>query len=140
MHDLHVRRYMTVSPHTLEPTATYSDAGRLMREHHIRHLPVIDSTVLVGVVTDEHVALIAALKGTFPDSVQVGEIQGARPYTVAPDADLQQVARELIENKQSCAVVLDKDRVVGVFTLIDALRALVDLTAEARRIPQAHGA
>ena len=138
MHDFSLRRYMTASPHTIDASATYAEAGRRMHEHHIRHLPVMAGEELLSVVTDEHVAFIAALKGSFPDSVRLDEVSGPRPYIVTPDSDLQQVARELIENKQSAAVVLDKGRVVGVFTLIDALRALIDLSAEARRIPVAH--
>jgi acetoin utilization protein AcuB len=140
MHDFSLRRYMTASPHTIDSSATYAEAGRRMHEHHIRHLPVMDGEALVGIVNDEHVAFIGALKGAYPDSVRIDEVSGPRPYVVAPDTDLQQVARELIENKQSAAVILDKGRVVGVFTLIDALRALIDLAAEARRIPVAHHA
>lgn len=126
---------MTAAPHTIESKASYADAGKFMHEHHIRHLPVMDGETLIGVVNEDDVALIAALKGLFPSSVSLGDFQGPPPYKVAPDVSLLQVANELILNKRSCAVVMDMGKVVGVFTLIDALRALVDLAAEQRRVP-----
>lgn len=124
---------MTLSPHTIEAAATYAEAGHRMRELRIRHLPVLDGATLVGMVTDDDVSFMAALKGVFPESVRVGDVRAAPPYTTTPDTELVEVARDLIENKRSCATVLEKGKVVGVFTLVDALRALVDFAGDPQR-------
>lgn len=42
---------MTADPDTLAPTDTASDAIRMMRSHNYRHLPVVDGTQVVGMVS-----------------------------------------------------------------------------------------
>lgn len=134
MQDLHVRRYMTASPYTVGNDQSVTDAAALMKAHGIRHLPVLEGTSLIGIVTDLEIGFLVALRKQ-PDRLAIGEIMTANPYVVAPDADLQTVAAHLVEHKESCAVIVDHGRVVGVFTQIDALRALIDLVAKTRSIP-----
>ena len=134
MQDLHVRRYMTASPYTIGNHQSVVDASALMKQHGIRHLPVVEETTLIGLVSDLEIGFLVALRAQ-PDRLAVGEIMTANPYVVAPDADLQAVATHLVEHKETCAVIVDKGRVVGVFTQIDALRALIDLVAKTRSIP-----
>jgi acetoin utilization protein AcuB len=43
---------MTPNPLTISPTATISDAARLMRTHKIGGLPVVSDGQLVGIVTE----------------------------------------------------------------------------------------
>src|ERR1019366_4366904 len=120
---------------TIELDQSISLASRMMKEHKIRHLPVVDEQdVLVGVVSHPEVGFVAALEGLDPDRRSVTEVMTDNPYVVAPEADLQEVAHHLVERKETCAVVVDQGRIVGVFTLIDALRALIDLSAATRRV------
>ncbi len=42
---------MTSPVVTCSPDATIADAAQLMDSHHIRHLPVVDGTRLIGVVS-----------------------------------------------------------------------------------------
>lgn len=135
MQDLHVRRYMTASPYTISRDQAVTDAEALMKAHKIRHLPVVEGTTLVGVVSDLELHFLVALIARMPDRIPIDEFMTLNPYVVAPDADLQEVASHLVESKESCAVIVDKGRIVGVFTQIDALRALIDLVAKTRSIP-----
>ena len=135
MQDLHVRRYMTASPYTMDRDQAVTDAESLMKLHGIRHLPVVEGTTLVGVISELEIGFLVALRTRLPDRLPLGDVMTANPYVVAPDEDLQEVARHLVERKESCAVIVDKGRVVGVFTQIDALRALIDLVAKTRSIP-----
>ena len=134
MHDIHVRKYMTSTPLTIDRHLPLKDAEKLMQEHRIRHLPVMDGDKLVGIVAAPELSFLAALAGLDPDRLPVGEVMTRSPYAVAPDADLYQVTQYFIEHKGSAAVVVENDKVVGVLTTIDALRALMDLLAEARRV------
>jgi CBS domain-containing protein len=49
------------------------------------------------------------------------------PYTTTPSAPLEEVARDMADRKYGSAVVVDHGKVVGLFTTVDALRALVVL-------------
>ena len=45
-----ISHYMTKQPWTISRKATLAEAHQMMREHEIRHLPVLDNGELVGVV------------------------------------------------------------------------------------------
>lgn len=55
-----VRQFMTVDPITASPELDCEEAARLMLDHGFRHLPVVDSDDVVGVVSLRRV--VAATK------------------------------------------------------------------------------
>jgi acetoin utilization protein AcuB len=122
-----VDRYMTTSPHTIGIDQPLSQAHAVMSKHRIRHLPVLRGGALVGVITDRDLHLIETLKDVDPTKVTVEEAMTASPYSVAPDAALDEVAAEMAERKYGCAVVMDNHHVVGVLTTVDVARALAEV-------------
>ena len=65
-----VMKDMTTTPQTIGLDQTLAFARDLFREHHIRHLPVLEGGKLVGVLSDRDVALIEALPNVDPTTVQ----------------------------------------------------------------------
>ncbi|HVY36374.1 MAG TPA: CBS domain-containing protein [Polyangia bacterium] len=122
-----VRQYMTPSPHTIGPTRSLAAARRAMLEHHVRHLPVLNGGRVVGVLSERDLLLVETLLGVNPTDVHVEEAMVQEVFTVDPDAPVGEVVEQLIARKLGSAVVCRDDRVVGVFTTIDALRALHEL-------------
>lgn len=122
-----VDKYMTASPHTIGIDQPLSHAHALMSKHKIRHLPVLKAGKLVGVLTDRDLHLVETLKDVEPDKVAVEDAMTVNPYSVAPDAPLDQVAAEMAEHKYGCAVVLDHGHVVGVVTTVDLARVLAEV-------------
>ncbi|HXU72290.1 MAG TPA: CBS domain-containing protein [Polyangia bacterium] len=133
MAHLTVRGYMTKSPFTVGADQPLAVAHRVMREHRIRHLPVLSAGKLVGVVTERDLELVEALPGSDAAAIKVGEAMTPMPYAIEPQSSLEWVALEMAEHKYGCTVVVERGRVIGVFTTVDALRALTDLLARARR-------
>lgn len=125
-----VDRYMTRSPHTIGQDQTLAAAHRLMREYGIRHLPVLAGGKLVGVLSQRDLHFIETLKDVDPETVAVSEAMSQEVFTIKPSAEVREVAAEMAEQKYGCAVVVDKGRVAGVFTTVDALLALSRLLAE----------
>lgn len=125
-----VASHMTRSPHSIGRKQTLTRAHELMREHRIRHLPVLDGGKLVGLVSQRDLHLIEALSDVKPDDVPVEEAMSQSPFTVPPDALLEDVVREMAEKKYGSAVVMEKGEAVGVFTTVDALRVLANLLDE----------
>lgn len=128
-----VERFMTANPVAIASDRTLAEAHRLMREKQIRHLPVVDEGRLVGVVSQRDLYLLETLQGIDPDAERVEEAMTAEPFTVTPDASLDEVASTMAEHKYGSAVVLDGGAVVGLFTTVDALRALAAVARGARR-------
>lgn len=128
-----VERFMTANPVAIASDRTLAEAHRLMREKQIRHLPVVDDGRLVGLVSQRDLYLLETLQGVDPDEERVEEAMTAEPFTVAPDTPLEEVATAMAEHKYGSAVVLDRGAVVGLFTTVDALRALASLLRRPRR-------
>jgi acetoin utilization protein AcuB len=127
-----VSRFMTRSVHTIGGDEPLSSAHALMNRHKIRHLPVLDARELVGVVSQRDLYFLEALDGDAPAHIRVDEAMTRDVYEAGPDTPLRQVARKLIDQKFGCVVVTKAGKVVGVFSVVDAIRALLEyLPAEA---------
>jgi acetoin utilization protein AcuB len=130
MSPLTIRAVMTESPVTIAADQPIADAHRMMREHAIRHLPVLAGRKLVGLVSMRDLHFIETLKDIDPGSVAVSEAMTPEPYAISPRAHLDAVAREMMQRKIGSAVVVDRGKVVGVFTTVDALRVLAGMLEE----------
>jgi acetoin utilization protein AcuB len=121
-----VSRYMTPSPHSIGAEQSLSRARIVMLEHGIRHLPVLHGGELVGIVSDRDLHLVESLDGVDPRLVTVSDAMSQETYVVTADAPLAEVARRMAEKKYGSAIVLKDGKVVGIFTTVDACRALAD--------------
>jgi acetoin utilization protein AcuB len=125
-----VRQYMTPAPWTIMRNQPVSIAHRLMREHGIRHLPVLDGAEVVGILSERDILLVESFPGVNPTDMRVEEAMAPDPYEVTPDAPLAEVVTTLLERRIDSAIVMDEQRVAGVFTTVDALRALAEMLAK----------
>jgi acetoin utilization protein AcuB len=119
-----IETFMTRSVHTIGTKTLLADAHRMMNDNNIRHLPVLEGGRLVGMLSQRDLHLIETLKDVDPKEVRVEEAMSQDCYTVAPEAPLAEVAREMAQHKYGSAVILRGAEVLGIFTTTDALRAL----------------
>lgn len=122
-----IQKFMTTRPHSVGRGQTMAVAHEIMRENHIRHLPVLDGGALVGIVSDRDLHLVESLKDIDPEQVSVEDAMTSTVYTVEPDAPLDQVVATMAEHKYGCTVVMQNQKLVGIFTTVDACRAFADL-------------
>jgi acetoin utilization protein AcuB len=127
-----VREYMTPAPFTVAPNRMLSEAVHVMRDKHVRHLPVLDGGRVVGVLSQRDVLIIESLPGVNPDEVQLEEAMVQDVFMVRPDTPVGEAIESMIDRKLGSAIVTEDDRVLGVFTTIDALRALHQLLEQRR--------
>lgn len=118
---------MTTCPHTVGIDQSLEVAEKMMREYHIRHLPVLDGGDLKGIITDRDIKLCRDFIGGDSPSMKIGEICEEGVYSVSPDSPLDEVVKGMAQNKYGSAVVVDNNKVVGMFTAIDAMLALARL-------------
>jgi acetoin utilization protein AcuB len=127
-----ISRYMSRQPWTIRRDATMSQAHRMMREHGIRHLPVLDGGALVGVVTERDLHLIETLPDADPDEVDVEDAMSVDVYAVGPGDPVDAVVERMASRKLGSAVVVDqRGAVEGIFTTVDALQVLADVLRRA---------
>ena len=116
--------FMTRCPVVVAPRTTVTEAARVLRENAIRHLPVVEGGALVGLVTDRDLHLVQSLVDVEPGTVTVGNVMEPDPFRVASGTPLHEVVSRMAAGKLGSAVVVDGAGVSGIFTTIDALRAL----------------
>ena len=133
MDKLTVRAFMTVSPFTIGVDQPLKTAHALMRRHHIRHLPVLRGGALVGMVSERDLELLEVMPGVDARAITVEEAMAGMPYTIDVDSSLEWLATDMCQRRADAAVVTEHGRVAGVFTTVDALRALEELLGRARR-------
>lgn len=119
-----IERFMTESVFTISSERTLQEAHEMMRMHHIRHLPVLHGGALVGMVTERDLNLVETMRSVDPQTARVEDAMTEDVFAVSPGTKLAEVARRMAKDKLGSAVVLDGRKVVGIFTDIDALRAL----------------
>ena len=86
-----IKAYMTTTPHTIGVEQTMAHAHAVMREHHLRHLPVLKDSRLVGVLSDRDLHMVETLRDVDPQTMRVEEAMTQDVYTVTPDAPLDEV-------------------------------------------------
>jgi acetoin utilization protein AcuB len=122
-----IQKYMTTTPHSIGAEQTLARAQAMMAEHGIRHLPVLHGGTLLGIVSDRDLHLVESLKDVDPKLITVSDAMSESVYAVGPEAALDEVVMTMAEKKLGSAVVLQNAKVVGIFTTVDACRALGEL-------------
>ncbi len=120
-----VKQYMTVNPVTITRDASVEDAIRLMKNHFIRHLPVVDNGKLVGWITDANVR--GALFPSMLEEITIDDIMIHDPITVEASESVEAAARYLVENRIGGMPVVENGKLVGVITVIDLLNAFLEI-------------
>lgn len=131
MRDLKVSDYMTRFPHSVGPDHSLLAAHRLMQRHSIRHLPVLENGKLLGIVSQRDLYFVESLTSDKADQLTVAEAMGNDVTVCTPDDTVADVARTMARDRLGSVVVIDGEKVVGIFTTIDALEVLTDLTERA---------
>lgn len=108
-------------------------ADDVMRLGRIRHMPVLDSGNIVGVVSNRDLlaaGLSRALefdrqqRRAFLRSVEVSEVMSEQVVTIAPDAPLREAAEMMVKQGVGCLpVVKPEGTFVGLVTETDVIRA-----------------
>jgi acetoin utilization protein AcuB len=122
-----VQKYMTTSPHTVGTDQNLAHAHAILREHRIRHLPVLRGGELVGMLTERDLALIETLKEVDPRKILVEDAMSTSVYSVSPDQAIDEVVEAMAAKKYGSAVVVQNHKVVGIFTTVDVCSAFAEL-------------
>jgi acetoin utilization protein AcuB len=124
---------MTPQPLTIGRRQSLSTAHRLMRDHRVRHLPVLEQGELIGIVSQRDLYFLETIRGVDLDNDFVEDAMTSDTYAVGPDASIGTVARHMARHRYGCAVVVERGKVAGIFTATDALRLIAALAPEAPR-------
>ena len=119
-----ISSYMTKAVHTIGADQTLEHAKKMMYTYGIRHLPVLDSGKLVGILSDRDIKLAYAIDGASAAKSTTGDSCTSESYSVPGTQDLKSVATTMAARTIGCCVITDNDAVIGIFTATDACRIL----------------
>ena len=133
----HVRDWMTADVIAVEPDLTIAAAREIMWSRHIRHLPVVDGGLLVGMVSDRDlrgpdVAAAVALSKAHRDALAAAHrplrtLMSTGVQTVWPHDTVVYAASLMAQWKIGALPVVDGRQLAGIITTTDCLRAFVRL-------------
>lgn len=124
-----ISRYMSRQPWTIRNDALAEEGRRIMKEHGIRHLPVLEAGVLVGVVSERDLRLAEVANA---GSLTIEDLMSPDVHTVLPGAAVDAVVDVMAERKIGSVVVTNPiGGIEGIFTTVDALEVLSEMLRRA---------
>lgn len=138
-----VRDRMTLSPVTITPDVSVTEALRLMNEKKIRRLPVLDTAGnLVGIVSDRDLLQASPSPAT---SLAIWEIHDLlakltvektmtrQVITITGDTPLEEAARVMVDSKIGGLPVMKGKDLVGIISESDLFKTLLELLGGRRQ-------
>ena len=115
---------MSTLVETIPPGLSVLEAGRIMDAKSIRRLPIVDNGKLVGIVTQTDMIRVLTTYGMWRD---VAEIMSRNVSAVEKKATVAEVTKIMASRNISSTVVVEDNRVVGIFTERDMLKRIIAL-------------
>ena len=112
--------------YSVAPDEPVLAAIRTMADHTIGALLVMRGETLVGVISERDYARKVILKGRASAQTPVNEIMSSPPVTVTPEHDVMECMRLCTDSRIRHLPVVDNGRVVGVVSIGDLVKAVID--------------
>lgn len=152
---MRVEDFMTRRVVTIAPDAPILTAARLMLENHVSGLPVVDASATVVGVVSERDLLRDDGKGVDgspwlqmmvePEALpgepgklsarKVSEVMTRAPVGVAPSASIAHACRLMEQHRIKRLPVVENDRLVGLITRADLVRAVAQSSEKTAPAP-----
>jgi len=118
--------WMSKAPMAVPEDTPIRQAVADMQRAEVRHLLVMDGPVLTGIVSTRDLRRLVTRDLDSPLLAgPVRSIMSEGPVSVAPETPLVTAARLLLEQRIGALPVRQGDQIVGIFTVPDALEALL---------------
>ena len=131
-----VANRMKSAPVWIDEEESMKKAMDLLKEHEIRHLPVLkDEQKLVRILSERDIKQASPSSATaleireifyLLDKIKVRQIMTRRPYTVSSMTPIEEAALIIREKKIGCLPVVDNGKLVGIITETDILDAFIE--------------
>ena len=111
---------------SVAPTDSVLRAIEIMATRHVGALLVMGQDRLLGIISERDYARKVILKNRSSHDTPVGDIMTANPVTVSPDATVHQCMEMMTEGRFRHLPVVDKGRVVGMLSIGDLVKAVIE--------------
>ena len=112
--------------YTVSPDTTVNKAVRVMADHDIGSLVVIEYANVVGMLTFREIIGVLAHNHGALDEVTVGNVMDEKPLICTPETDLDEVRRMMLDHHARYLPVMDGKTLMGVISFYDVAKAVVE--------------
>lgn len=109
----------------ISPDASVYDALRLMAEHDIGSLVVLDGDRLTGIFSERDYARQIVLLGKSSRDTQVRDIMTQKVMCVSPDQTVDECMTLMTERRVRHLPVLEHKKVIGVISIGDVVKVMI---------------
>ena len=114
---------MTPFPYSVQLETTLTAVKKLIQDHNIHHIPVMNSGEIVGVITGRDVEAKEKMAHVDNEkSLEVLHVNMTKPYIVDINEPFENVLLTMADKHIGATVITKHGKLVGVFTYIDACR------------------
>jgi acetoin utilization protein AcuB len=117
-----IKTVMKPFPYSIQIDAPLLKARKMMLEHRIRHLPVMQGHDLKGIVTDRDLKLLLGPELGSPDPVglTVEDAYVEHGFSADLETPLAEVLAYMARHHIGAALITSHGRLAGIFTTTDA--------------------
>ena len=112
--------------YSIHPDATVFDAVAEMADNDIGSLIVMDSDVLVGIITERHYARNVILRGRTSPATLVREIMERQVITVRPEQTVEDCMALMTDKRVRHLPVIEGGRIAGIVSIGDLVKSVID--------------
>jgi CBS domain-containing protein len=111
---------------TIEPAGRAVDAVRTMSEQNLGSLVVLDQGRMMGMLTFREILQSIAQRSGAIGDVRVGDIMVRDPVTAAPDMEVNDLRRTMLDSGARYLPVLQDGKLIGVISFRDVAKAVLE--------------
>ena len=111
---------------TTGPEGSVADAVRVMAQHDIGSLVVMDHGRLAGMLTFREVLEALAKHSGTLGTLKVSDIYAREPLTAEPGLDVMELRRSMLERHERYVPVMDGTTLLGVVSFHDVAKAVYE--------------
>jgi CBS domain-containing protein len=111
---------------SIEPAGRAVDAVNTMARENLGSLVVLDQGRMVGMLTFHEVLRALAGKNGSLGEVRVNDIMERDPVTAAPDMEVNDLRRTMLESGARYLPVMHEGRLLGVISFRDVAKAVLE--------------
>lgn len=126
--NLPVEEFTTPDPIVADESASVDELVHLMTKHGVRHIPIVKQGHVTGIISERDLKVINGLNLHEKLMVQASDIMARDPVSVDAEMTLDEVAFEMSNKKIGSVIVNEGGKFLGIFTVTDALNALIEIT------------
>ena len=129
-----ISKIMTTDIISVNKTQTLKDVAEIIKEEHIRHVPVLSGTKIIGILSKVDLQKISFinsidkenLNSAMYDALTIEQVMTKTISTAQVNDTIHDVALILSESEFHALPILDGEDFVGIVTTTDLIKYLVD--------------